>query len=159
MAEDTRLPMTENQQNPVWFGKSIVLYDGVCGLCNHFVRFVIEHDRSGQFYFAPLESPFAQEILARHGLGGSSLDTVVLVTAAETGQETLLFRSDAAAAICGQIGGFWSALARLTCWFPQELRDVGYRLVARYRYRIFGRFETCPLPKPEWQKRFLGGED
>lgn len=149
--------MTENQLNPVWFGKSIVLYDGICGLCNRFVRFVIRHDHSGRFYFAPLESPFAQEILARHGLGGSSLDTVVLVIAAGTRQETLLFRSDAATAICGQLGGFWSALAQSTSWLPQALRDVGYRLVARYRYRIFGRFETCPLPEPEWQKRFPGG--
>ena len=137
-------------------GASVILYDGVCGLCNRFVRFVLRHDRAAEFFFAPLASQYAAEILSRHGLGDGPLDTVVLATAAGTAQETLLFRSDAATEVLLRLGGVWAIWARLLRWLPRSFRDARYRMVARYRYRVFGRYDTCPVPDARVRSRFLG---
>lgn len=136
-------------------GRTILLYDGVCGLCNRFVRFVLRFDRKRSIYFASLQSKFAQAILARHGIDASALDTVVLVLDASTPEEHLLFRSDAATEVLVRLGGGWAAWARLLQRLPRGFRDARYRMVARNRYRIFGRYDTCPLPSVEQRDRFL----
>jgi len=133
----------------------ILLYDGICGLCNRFVQFVLKHDREDRFRFAALQSGFASAILARHGVNAADLDTVYLVRDFQTAGESLMNRSDAAATVLSALGGFWSLLSGFMRILPRPLRDWGYNLVAGNRYRIFGRYDVCPLPHPTDRHKFL----
>ncbi|MGA8866473.1 MAG: DCC1-like thiol-disulfide oxidoreductase family protein [Candidatus Sulfotelmatobacter sp.] len=133
----------------------ILLYDGVCGLCNRFVQFILRRDRHAIFRFAPLQGALAARILARHGADPGDLDTVYVVVNHELPQENLLVRSDAVLFVMKQLGGVWKIFGVLLRIVPRPLRDWKYRLVARYRYRIFGRYETCLLPGPGTRDRFL----
>jgi predicted DCC family thiol-disulfide oxidoreductase YuxK len=126
----------------------IILYDGVCGLCNRFVQFVLRHDRKDQFRFAPLQSNFARTILERHSLNPEVLDTVYVVFDYGQSSERLLSRSEAASAVLKELGGVWRLWAKLLDFLPKRFRDWRYALVARNRYRFFGKYETCPLPDP-----------
>ena len=134
--------------------KAIFLYDGVCGLCNRGVQFILRHDRKGDFRFASLQSEFAQRALARHRLNAADLDTVYVVVNGD-GDETILARSDAVLFVMREIGGIWRAGAALLGWLPRRLRDWGYAVVARNRYRAFGRYERCPVPSEDVRARFL----
>jgi predicted DCC family thiol-disulfide oxidoreductase YuxK len=132
----------------------IILYDGVCGLCNRLNRFVLARDPAGRFRFAALQSALAREILARHGRDPRDLDTLYLVLGYGRADERLLRKSDAALWILGALGGRWGAAAALRV-LPARVRDLGYDLVARTRYRLFGRYESCLLPEPRHRTRFL----
>ena len=138
----------------------IVLYDGVCGLCNRLVQFILRRDPAGIFRFSSLQSALAAEVLARHGANSQDLDTVYVVV--EYGQhgERVLPRSDAIIFVLRQLGTsdramFWRISASLLQLVPAPLRDWGYRLVARNRYRVFGRSDICILPAPANRDRFL----
>jgi predicted DCC family thiol-disulfide oxidoreductase YuxK len=143
----------------------IILYDGVCGLCNRMNQFVLRRDPDGIFRFASLQSPFAARILSRHGANPQDLDTVYVVVNldltkhdpahAAQPDERLLARSDAVLFVLKQLGGIWKVLGFLLQLLPRVLRDSAYRLVARNRYRIFGRSETCILPGPDNRDVFL----
>jgi predicted DCC family thiol-disulfide oxidoreductase YuxK len=148
----------------------IILYDGVCGLCNRLNQFVLRRDPDAIFRFASLQSPFAARILSCHGGDPQDLDTVYVVVNHDLSKddltkreiskddqrnESLLARSDAIIFVLERLGGIWKVLGFLLQGFPKPLRDAAYRLVARNRYRIFGRFETCMLPSPESRNRFL----
>jgi len=133
----------------------ILLYDGVCGLCNRLVQFILRRDRNAVFQFASLQSPFAARIVARHGVNLAELDTVYVVVNHEQADESLLARSDAVRYVLGQLGGFWHFAAGLLACLPRTLCDWGYRIIARNRYRIFGRYEVCPLPSEAVRNRFL----
>lgn len=133
----------------------ILLYDGVCGLCNRLVQFILRRDPAGIFRFAALQSPLAGRILARHGADSRDLDTVYVVVDSDAPGESLLPRSEAVAFVLSQLGGMWRAAALVLKLLPRPLRDFGYNVVARRRYRIFGRSETCVLPTPENRDRFL----
>ena len=126
----------------------VLLFDGVCNLCNGFVRFVVRFDESGTFRFAPLQSPVGAELLRRHGRQAGQLDSVVLVEDGETYD-----RSTAALRVCKRLDGPWPLLAPLLA-VPARLRDPFYDLVARYRYRLFGRTDECQIPAPEIRERF-----
>jgi predicted DCC family thiol-disulfide oxidoreductase YuxK len=132
----------------------VILYDGVCGLCHRLNRFVLARDPAGRFRFAALQSAPAREILARHGRDPRDLDTLYLVLGHGGRDERLLRKSDAALWILRELGGPWrgASLLRLV---PRPVRDLGYDLVARTRYRLFGRYDTCPLPDPRHRARFL----
>ena len=130
----------------------ILLYDGVCGLCNRFVQFVLKHDATAQFCFASLQSDYSTRILQQHALDSQDLDTVYVVEAPGTQPKS---RSDAVISILRTMGGFWSAIATVLRIFPKPVRDWGYNLLARNRYRIFGKYESCPLPEKKYQDRFL----
>jgi predicted DCC family thiol-disulfide oxidoreductase YuxK len=132
----------------------IILYDGVCGLCNRLNRFVLARDPAGRFRFAPLQGRLAREVLARHGRDPDDLDTLYLVLGYGRPDERLRRKSDAILWILRELGGPWRA-ARALRILPRSLRDLGYDLVARTRYRLFGRYESCPLPAPEHRERFL----
>lgn len=132
----------------------VVLYDGVCGLCNRFVQFVLKHDRAGRFRFAALQSDLAAAVLRRHGLDPASLSTVIVVLGLDQPDERLLAKSRAALHVLGSLGGPWGAL-RLLNLVPTRLLDFGYDLVARNRYRVFGRSDSCMLPSAEQRSRFL----
>jgi predicted DCC family thiol-disulfide oxidoreductase YuxK len=138
----------------------ILLYDGVCGLCNRLVQFILLRDRARPdrdpvFRFASLQSPFAAPILARHNINPSALDTVCLVLNYNAPQESVLLRFDAVLFVFRQLGGVWRFSAFFFQLLPRSLRDWKYGVVARNRYRIFGRYETCPVPPPENRERFL----
>ena len=131
----------------------LVLFDGICGLCARTVRFVLRHDRSGRFVYAPLQGETAAAVLARHSLA-SDLETMIYVADLDGPKERVFTKSDAVLTILGELGGLWSVVAMLRI-VPRPIRDAVYGLVARYRYRWFGRFETCQLPAPEQRARFL----
>jgi predicted DCC family thiol-disulfide oxidoreductase YuxK len=133
----------------------ILLYDGVCGLCNRLVQFILKRDRAAIFRFASLQSPFAGRILARYGANPADLDTVYVVVDHNGEGELLLARSDAVVFILSRLGGVWRATTFLLPIVPRPLRDWAYRIVARNRYRIFGRYDTCPLPSEDTCDRFL----
>jgi predicted DCC family thiol-disulfide oxidoreductase YuxK len=132
----------------------LILYDGVCGLCHRLNRFVLARDPAGRFRFAALQSSLAREILARHGRDPGDLHTLYLVLGHGRADERLLRKSDAALWILRALGGPWRGAAALRV-LPAGLRDLGYDLVARTRYRLFGRYDTCPLPDPRHRARFL----
>ncbi len=131
--------------------KTIVLFDGVCKLCNSTVRFIIRNDQAERFQFAAQQSVAGQKLLAQHNIATSQAlaGSVVVIEG-----ERVWLESDAAFHILWRLGGVWSIPAVL--WFlPKRLRDWAYRLVARNRYRLFGRRESCMVPTPELKKRFL----
>ena len=136
--------------------QTLVLYDGVCGLCNRLVSFLLRHDRRDQFRFAPLQSELAQMLLRRYGLDPNDFDTVVVL--ADFGQpgERALTRSQAALWAISRLGGIWGlfVIAKL---IPLSLREGLYRSIACRRYRIFGKYDQCPLPRPEDRSKFLAG--
>jgi predicted DCC family thiol-disulfide oxidoreductase YuxK len=131
----------------------IVLFDGQCVFCDGFVRWLLERDPRGQLRFAPLQGETAAELRARHPEIPREHDTVVFVEAAGAEPHVRL-RSDAALRIFSLIEGPWRHLAILR-WLPHPLRDLPYRLFVRLRYRVFGRFDTCPIPTPDVARRFL----
>jgi predicted DCC family thiol-disulfide oxidoreductase YuxK len=128
---------------------AIVLFDGVCNLCNASVRFVLDRDPAGRFRFASLQSEAGRRLLEAHRLPTDELSTVVVVADGRA-----YTRSDAALRIARGLGGGWPALGALRL-VPRPLRDAAYGVVARNRYRWFGRKEECMLPTPEQRSRFL----
>ncbi len=133
----------------------ILLYDGVCGLCNRFVQFVLKRDRNDRFRFAALQSEFAKAILGRHGVNAVDLDTVYLVRDFQQTGESLASRSDAGIAVLAMLGGLWSFVSKVLRVMPRPLRDWGYNVVAGNRYRIFGKYDVCPLPDSRDRHKFL----
>ena len=134
--------------------RHVLLYDGVCGLCNRLNRFVLARDRNRVFRFAPLQGPTAHAILARHGKDTSSLDTFWVVIDAGTSKERVLSRSQGILFALGRLPGPWR-LAPMLAVIPRPVLDLAYRAVAATRYRVFGRFDACPVPLPEHRERFL----
>jgi len=136
-------------------GSSVILYDGVCGLCDRLVRFVLRHDSRERFRFASLQSPFAAAVLARYGANPQALDTMYVVEDYARPEERLISRSDATSVILKKLGGAWGILGSLLTIVPRGLRNWAYNRVARDRYRIFGKFDSCPVPDPRQRHRFL----
>lgn len=129
---------------------ALVLFDGVCNLCQGSVQFILKRDPRGRFRFASLQSDEGSRRLAEHGLPSESLTTLVLL---EEGKAYL--RSTAALRIARHLSGAWP-LAAVFLLVPRPLRDRIYDFIARNRYRWFGKTEACLLPRPEWRERFLG---
>jgi predicted DCC family thiol-disulfide oxidoreductase YuxK len=132
----------------------ILLYDGVCGLCNRLTQFILRRDRNATFQFAPLQRPLAARILARHGANPADLDSVYVVLSYNQPDESLLARSDAILFVLKQLRVCHLA-GRLVALLPRSLRDRAYGVVARNRYRVFGRYDSCPIPSPAVRGRFL----
>lgn len=129
---------------------AIVLFDGVCNLCHGAVRFILKRDGNGHFRFASLQSETGHALLARHFADpGDIPDSMVLI---EQGKAHVA--SDAVLRILPRLGPGWRLLSPLRL-VPRVLRDAVYRLVARHRYRLFGRQDQCLIPTPDLQSRFL----
>jgi predicted DCC family thiol-disulfide oxidoreductase YuxK len=128
----------------------IVFYDGVCGLCDRWVRFVLKRDKQRTLRFAPLQGETAQ---ARKDLP-AELRTVVFIVQAGTAAEQIFTRSEAALRLLDHVGGFWRIMSWLRV-IPRPIRDGVYDAIAQRRYRWFGKFEACRVPPPEWRERFL----
>ena len=133
----------------------IILYDGVCGLCNRLVQFLLKHDGEGRLRFASLQSDFAARVLQRHGIDPKDLDTLHVIENYEQPGERVLQRSDAILRAGRELGRFWSVSATAANVIPRALRDMVYRFVAKNRYRVFGKYDTCMLPEPNQRSRFL----
>jgi predicted DCC family thiol-disulfide oxidoreductase YuxK len=133
----------------------IIFYDGVCGLCNRLVQFLLKHDTHGRLHFASLQSDFAGKVLGRHGIDPKDLDTVHVVENYDQPNERVLQRSDAILRAGRELGGFWGTSSSIGKVVPRAVRDFVYRLVATNRYRIFGKYDTCMLPDPSQRSRFL----
>jgi predicted DCC family thiol-disulfide oxidoreductase YuxK len=140
--------MDESQPNP------IVLYDGVCGLCNRAVQFLLKRDRHDRFRFASLQSEFAANLLQRHGIDHNQLDTVYAVLDYGKPGEKLLSKGDAFLLFARVLGGIWS-VARLVKVVPRPVRNWLYDFIAANRYRVFGKAESCMLPDPAYRHKFL----
>ena len=133
----------------------IVLYDGVCGLCNRLVQFVLKNDRNDVFRFASLQSKLAEQILVRHRLRSESLETVYVVLDYGLAEERVLSRLNAVVYVLQQLGGPLTYVSALLRVLPAPVQNFLYGLVARNRYRVFGRYETCPLPDGDTRSKFL----
>ena len=137
-----------HQPSPA-LSNAVVLFDGVCNLCNHSVQFILQRDPHGYFRFASLQSPVAQHLLRTHGLSPNRLESVILIEAGRA-----YSHSDAALRIASHLGSAWPALGVL--WIvPRFVRDGIYNWIAANRYRWFGKREECMLPTPELRQRFL----
>jgi len=126
----------------------ILLFDGVCNLCNSTVQWIIKRDPKGIIHFASLQSDFAKGILEKLGLKNLEMNSVILVV-----DNTYYTKSDAISQVLKSIRPH-SFLNTLINIFPKFLRDWGYERVARNRYRIFGKRDSCMLPQPGWKERF-----
>jgi len=130
-------------------GHGVVLFDGVCNLCNGSVQFIIARDPAAHFRFAPLESEVARRMLAGAAASGPLPDSVALI---EHGR--VYTRSDAALRIVRGLRFPWPLMYVLIV-VPGWLRDKIYDTVARHRYRWFGKRDACMVPTPELRERFL----
>lgn len=128
--------------------RSVVYFDGVCGLCDRSVNWILEHDSSGKFLFAPLQGDTAATALP--SIFREDLRTVVLH---QDGKYWI--RSAAVCRILQGCGGIWRVIGAILWLIPGPLRDAGYRCVAAFRYKLFGRLESCRMPKAGEQDRFL----
>ncbi len=128
----------------------ILLFDGVCNLCNESVQFIIRKDKKGKIRFASLQSEFANQQLKQFDLEHEKLETLVLI---KNGKAYL--RSDAALEVLRNLGGVWS-LCYVFKIIPSFIRDAVYSWIAKNRYRWFGKQDECMVPTQELRERFLG---
>ena len=134
---------------------TVVLYDGVCGLCNRLNQFLLPRDHHARLRFAALQSPAAHLLLARYGIDPSDLDTVYVIADWGAPTERAIARSKAVLHAVSQLDGSWRVLANIGSLVPGPIADLAYRIVARNRYRIFGRHDHCMVPPTNWRERFL----
>lgn len=134
---------------------NVLFFDGVCGLCNRSVDFVLSRDRREAIRFAPLQGETAKRVLSSEFRVPSSktqtFDTIVWLDSSSRE----FVRSAAAVRVLWRLGGVWSLIGSLLWLNPRPLRDLGYRLVAANRFRWFGKQQTCRLPTPAERERFL----
>jgi predicted DCC family thiol-disulfide oxidoreductase YuxK len=147
------MPESNRQWAPI-AGNHLLLYDGVCGLCNRLNQFVLRRDPAGVFVFAPLQSEAGRSALARFGRSAVDLDTFYVVTNYCSDSPALLSKAAAGLFVMRMLGAPWRWLGLLIV-FPDVLLDAVYDLIARHRYRLFGRSETCLVPAAEYRRRFL----
>jgi len=127
----------------------LLLFDGVCNLCNEYVQFIVQRDPNAQFVFAPLQSKIGKKVLEQHGYSSNSLNTVMLL------KKGILYKeSDVALEVTKDLSGLWPSLAIFKL-IPSFIRNPIYRWIAKNRYRWFGKKETCMVPTPELQARFF----
>lgn len=129
--------------------EAVILFDGVCNLCSGAVQFVIKRDPKGYFKFASLQSDYGQYQLKRLGLDSRLFQSIVLITG-----DKFYERSDAALNVSRNLSGAWPLTYGFKI-FPRFIRDAVYNLIARNRYKLFGKKEACWIPTPELKSRFL----
>lgn len=130
-------------------GKHIVLFDGVCNLCNGAVLFIIKRDKKDRFRFAALESDLGKELLARHNIDPGKIDSIVLISG-----DSAFAKAGAALRIAKYLTGLWPLLYSLII-IPKFIADAVYDFIARNRYKWFGKKESCMIPTPELKAKFL----
>lgn len=133
--------------------QALLLFDGECGLCQALIRFLLARDSRGTLRFAPLQGPTAQGHLRRLGLPTADWNSLVFLPSTE-GDEALL-RTDGVVAVLLLLDRPWPFWGRCLRAVPRPVRDLGYKVVARLRYALFGEYRPKPLPRPEWAERIL----
>lgn len=129
--------------------KKIIVFDGVCILCNSFVQFILKKDKRKQFYFTTAQSDFVKEQLKTNPMKANAMDSVLYVKNGKVFTE-----STAALNIFSDLGGIWKLLSIFKL-IPPFIRNAVYRFIAKRRYRVFGKLDTCMMPPSEWKSRFL----
>lgn len=141
----------------------LVIYDGECGFCNRSIRWLLRRDRGDRLRFAPSTAPAVAQLLLSHGVQpfgqasspDPSRETMLVFRDIGSPMEKLLVRSNAALACLRVLPPPWPAIAAILRLVPRPVREWAYRLIARWRYRIWGRYATCPIPAPEERAHFL----
>lgn len=129
--------------------EAIIVFDGVCVLCNGWVRFLLKHDKQGKFKFSSMQSDTGRALLARYGLDPENPDSFLLLENGKAYTDTA-----AIVRVLTALGGIWRA-GRIVMVLPHALRDGAYRTIARNRYRWFGKHAVCSVPDPATKHRFL----
>jgi len=127
----------------------IVLFDGVCNFCNYWVNFAIKHDREKKLLFSPLQGETANKLLPEFDINPNDLRSVIFI---DNGK--IYTQSSAALRICRYLNGGWKLFYSLII-IPKFIRDFFYNIIARNRYKWFGKKESCMVPTPELKERFL----
>jgi predicted DCC family thiol-disulfide oxidoreductase YuxK len=130
------------------------MYDGFCGLCSIIIRFILKRDPEGIFRFATIQNEFSRNHIRAHGKDPDKLDTFYVLVDPGGDSEKLLSHAHASMYVLSRLDGFQAWLSCLGL-LPDFILDAGYRLIAKNRYRIFGRNDSCMLSKPEWEERFI----
>ncbi len=141
--------MASDSDSKIGEKQSLVLFDGVCHFCNNSVNFIIDHDPGKKFVFAPLQSQLARELLTKHGEDADTIDTIKVIRG-----NNVYKRSRAALEIAKQLNGLWP-LCYAAIIIPGFLRDFVYNIIAKNRYKWFGKMDACRIPTPEMRERFL----
>lgn len=128
---------------------NVVVFDGVCNLCNGAVNWIIDHDKNNRFRFSSLQSDYGKQIVAKYNLQQNYMDTFILVE-----DEQAYIKSTAALRVLKGLGGFYK-LAYASIIIPRFIRDAVYNFIARNRYRWFGKRESCRMPTPELKAKFI----
>lgn len=131
------------------FSKPIILFDGVCNYCNSMVNFIIRQDKQKRFVFAPLQSATGQQLLLKHHLPLNELNSFVLID-----QQKAWLRSSASLQVFKNLPWYWK-WTQIFWIIPPFLRNAVYNLIARNRYKWFGKKESCMIPTPDLKARFL----
>jgi predicted DCC family thiol-disulfide oxidoreductase YuxK len=142
------------REKPQSVGPHLILYDGVCGLCNRFNAFVLTHDKKAQFRFASLQSATGRDHLHRAGKSPDVLDTLYVLPNYESGSGKAIERARAGLFVLKTLGFPWNC-AGIFGVLPDSLLNFAYDRVAHHRYRIFGKYEQCKMPSAEDRRRFI----
>ena len=143
-------PCTKLHRRHDRFVRPIVLYDGTCGLCSKSVQWILRHEADHELVFAPLQGETAAALRTRHPTIPATLDSVVLVDEADR----VWLRSKTFLRVAKHLRAPWR-IGYHVRWLPAFVLDLGYRVIARLRYRIWGRADICDIPSPEHRDRFL----
>ncbi len=130
--------------------QSVVLFDGVCNFCNASINFIIDHDPNFKFKFGALQSEEGKKILSQYQINSHYFDSIVLFAYGK-----YYTKSTAALLIAKQLSGGWPLIYYLFIWWPPFIRNAFYDLIAKYRYKLFGRTESCRMPALALKERFL----
>ena len=136
-------------QNSIPQNTQLILFDGVCNFCNASINFIIDHDPEKHYKFAPLQSELGQDILRQFNKNTTDFDSVILLK-----DNQLYQKSEAAIEITKHLSGAWKYFSAFGI-LPTFLLNFFYDIIAKNRYRIFGKTETCRMPTPELKERFL----
>jgi predicted DCC family thiol-disulfide oxidoreductase YuxK len=139
----------ENTDHPALFTNPILLFDGICILCNGMVKFLLKRDKKSKFKFAALQSVSGQELLKQHNLPMDQFDSFVYIY-----NNRVYLKSSAVLHVLKDLGGIWKLFYAFII-IPRPIRDFGYDIVAKTRYRIFGKRDTCVIPTDDINQRFL----
>ncbi len=131
--------------------KKIILFDGVCNLCNNTVKFIIKRDRNDVFRFAPLQSDIGKKLTQERGIDTENIDSIIVIDPGIA----YYIKSDAFFEVVNTIKGGWQVLTIFKHILPTPVRDWFYDRIAKSRYSWFGKKDTCMIPTPELQEKFL----
>jgi predicted DCC family thiol-disulfide oxidoreductase YuxK len=151
--------MSEDVTSDPMEGHALMLYDGLCGVCNSAVQWVIKRDHADRFRFAPQQSALAAAILSRSGIDREAMlqsNSVYLVLDAGSEHERLLTQSDVTVNMLLILGGRWWVWGKMLSAVPRFARNAAYRMFARNRYRLTAQYEVCPVPSEAERMKFVG---